>query len=87
MLIQYILMVSQKPETMKQRNDSLQQTFASEDVWTEGYNVGHTVTHYSIHDEILSMLLFCSFVYMFFFLIWGRGKVARANGRYEGMGR
>lgn len=84
-MIQYILMVSQKPETMKQRNDSLQRTFPSEDVWTGGYNVGHTVTHYSIHDEKLSMLLFvCLHV---FFLISGWGKVARANGRYKGMER
>jgi hypothetical protein len=33
------LMVSQKPETSNQTHDSLQRTFASEDVWTEGYNI------------------------------------------------
>jgi hypothetical protein len=53
-----ILMVSQKPEISNQTNDSLQRTFASEDVWTEGYTVGHTMTHYSLQDKIFSMLYF-----------------------------
>jgi hypothetical protein len=40
-----ILMVSQKPETGNQTNESLQCVFASGDVWTEGYTLAHTVTH------------------------------------------
>jgi hypothetical protein len=36
-----ILMVSQKPETLNKTNDSLQWTFASEDVQTKGYTVVH----------------------------------------------
>jgi hypothetical protein len=31
---------------------------SSEDVWTEGNTVGHTVTHYSLHGEMFSMLCF-----------------------------
>jgi hypothetical protein len=31
-------------DTSSKTNDSLQLAFASEDVWTEGYTVGHTVT-------------------------------------------
>jgi hypothetical protein len=40
-----ILMVSQKPEISNTTNDSLQRTFVSEDVWTEGYTYcgGHTL--------------------------------------------
>ena len=34
-------MVWQKPEASDQTNDSLQRTFPSEDVWTEGNTVGH----------------------------------------------
>jgi hypothetical protein len=30
--------------------------FASEDVWTKGYTAGHTVTHYSFHNEMFSIL-------------------------------
>ena len=55
-------MTAQKPEISNQTNDSLQRTFASEDVWTEGYTVGHTVTYYSFHDEMFSMLCFCFFI-------------------------
>jgi hypothetical protein len=36
------LMVSQKPGTSNQANDSLQWTFASEDVWTEWDTLWHT---------------------------------------------
>ena len=50
-------MVSQNPEISNQTNDSLQRTSANIDVWTEGYSVGHIVTHYSSHDEMSSALL------------------------------
>ena len=58
-----ILMVSQKPEISNPTNDSLQWTFASEEVWTREYIVGHTVTHYSFHNKIF-------IVFNFFFLIF-----------------
>jgi hypothetical protein len=54
-----ILMISQKPEISNQTNDALQRTFANEDVWTEGYTVGHTVTQYRDHDEISMLLCVC----------------------------
>lgn len=47
-----ILIVSEKPGTTNQTNGSLQWTFARDNVWTEGYTVRHTVTHYSLHDEM-----------------------------------
>ena len=40
-------------------------------MWTEGYTVGHTVTHYSFHNEINPPPHF------------GR-VVARVEGRYTG---
>ena len=76
--------VSQKPETSNQTNDSLQWTFASEDVWTEGYTVGHTVTYYSFHDEMFSMLGYCWWwwlcvcVHVFYF----GGEVARMKSAF-----
>jgi hypothetical protein len=45
-----ILMVSQKPEITK-TNGSLQGIFENEDVKTEGYTVGHIVTHCSFYNE------------------------------------
>lgn len=54
------LMVSQKPEALKQTNESLHRTFAS-DVWREGYTVGHTVTYYSFSDEMFCCALFFIF--------------------------
>ena len=36
-------------------------TLASGDVWIEGYTVGHTVTHYSFHDEMFSLFCFYFF--------------------------
>ena len=59
----------QKAETPYQTKESLQCTFASKEVWTKGYTVGHTVTHYSFHDEIFFSLL---------------GKVARVNAGMGG---
>jgi hypothetical protein len=55
-----------------QTNNSLQCTFASKLVWTKGCTVGHTVTHYSFHNE--------SF---FFFLFSVVGEVARVDCGYE----
>jgi hypothetical protein len=48
--------------------------FESNDVWAKGCTVGHTVTHRSFHNKI---------VVSYFIL----GEVARAEGRYKGMGR
>jgi hypothetical protein len=76
-----ILMVSQKPEISNPTNDSLQWTFASEDVWTEKYTVGHTVTHCSFRNGVFSMLCFVLFCFY-----WG-GEGCRVNGGYEGRGR
>lgn len=39
-------------------------------MWTKGYIVGHTVTHYSFHRE--------------FFLYWGRFQGWRMGMREEG---
>ena len=66
-------MMSQKPETSNQTNDSSQWAFASEVVWTEGYSVGHTVTHYTFH-EMFSMFVLS--VCVFFICVLG---VARAD--------
>jgi hypothetical protein len=44
-------------------------TLASGDVWIEGYTVGHTVTHYSFHDEMFSLLYFCFCLYACAFLV------------------
>ena len=41
-------------------------------MWTEGYTVGHTVTHYSFHNVCVCMF-------------WE--DVAKEKGRYEGVGR
>ena len=70
-----ILMVSQKLKILNQTNDSLQGTIASEDVQTEGYTVGHTVTYYSFHDEMFSMLCF----WFCLCFIWGGG--CKAEGQ------
>jgi hypothetical protein len=49
---------------------------ASEDVWTEGYTVGHTVTYYSFHDEMFAMVCFVVIVVACLFdslcFIWRR---------------
>ena len=65
---------------MTHRNEPLQ------DVWTKGYAVGHTVTHYSVHDEVSSML-FLFFVCRCAPGGGGGGDVPRAKGGYEGTGR
>jgi hypothetical protein len=59
----------------------MQWTFASADVWTEGHNVGHTVTHYSFHDEVFSMLCF---VVSVCFTLWRRLQGCRADMRELG---
>jgi hypothetical protein len=63
-----ILMVSQKPESSNQTNDSLQGIFAREDVWTEGYTVGHTVTYDSFHKMgfVWLVVFVCLFVLYFY---------------------
>jgi hypothetical protein len=75
---------SQRP----QANDSLQWTFTSKDVWTEGYTVGHNVTLYNFHNEIFSILCFgLSFVWLFFFfnfLLRGQLQGQRASTRVQG---
>ena len=50
---------------------------------TEGYTVGHTVTHYSFHFEKFSIsVLFIFCLYVFY---WG--EVARVEDRCERMGK
>jgi hypothetical protein len=44
------------------------------DVWTKGFTVGHSMTHYSFDNETLV------------FFLW-QGDVTSMKGRYEGMGR
>jgi hypothetical protein len=53
-----VLIEQHKPEATYQINKSLQWTFASKEVWTKGYTVGHTVTHYSFHSETIFLFLF-----------------------------
>ena len=74
-------MVSPEPEISNQTNDSPQWTFAREDVWTEGYTVGHTVTHYSVHNEMIAILCLCLCLFLL------GEKVTSFAGRYEGTGR
>ena len=52
-----MLLMSQKPETSNQTNDSLQSTFAKEDVWPEWYGVGYTTV---IYNEMYSRLALIS---------------------------
>lgn len=60
------------------------QWLINENVWTEGYTVGHTVTYYRFHDEMFSMIcLLLSFVYLFVHFLFLRGFV-RTKDRYEG---
>ena len=47
---------------MNQTNDSLQWTVTSEDVWTEGCIVGHTVTYYPPWWDVFPMLCFVLFI-------------------------
>ena len=79
-------MVSEKLETI----DSLQRTFASEDMWAEGFIVGHNC----FHDEMFSMLfvLFCFGLVLVCVCVcvcvcYLGGEVTRAKGGYEGIGR
>jgi hypothetical protein len=44
--------------------------------------VGHIVTHYSVYNEMFSMLCFLLLLFVFYF----GGEVARVTGRYEGTG-
>lgn len=67
-------MLSQKPEISNQTDDSSQWPFATEDVWTEGCPVGHTVTH---SDGFYALLL------LFVFFILGK-KLQRVDLRGRG---
>jgi hypothetical protein len=62
--------MQQNPEALNQSNDSLQWTFASKDVWTEEYIVGHTVTYYSFHNTIMFCFVFIYFYFYFYFCIF-----------------
>jgi hypothetical protein len=74
-------MVLQNPETLIQTNDLWQWIFASEDVWREGYILGHTVTHVSFHDKMYFMfVLFILFVCFLF----GELQEQRADKRGQG---
>ena len=66
-----VLFVLQKPEASNQTNDSLQRTFASEDVWAKGCTVGHAMTDSRFHHKMVFCLV-CLFVSMFCFLLTGR---------------
>lgn len=68
-------MVQQKPKALNQTNDSLQCTFASKDVWTKGYTVEYTVTHYSYQYKI--------FFYAFVFIGGGRAYKDRKQIRRD----
>jgi len=82
-----MLKVSEKPQMSNQTSDSWQWTFVGEDVWMEGYTLGHTVTQYSFHNVIFSILCFCCYcLFVCICFIGGKG-VARAKGRYESLGR
>ena len=61
-------------DPLNQTNDSLQWTFASEDVWAERYTVVHTVTHNSFPNEMFSMLCFVLFGFFVFHFILGGCK-------------
>jgi hypothetical protein len=71
-----VLMVSQKPETSHQTSDSLQWTFASEDVWTEGSTVGHTTASTVSCFLCFVLFYFCVRGYVSYL---GRGEVAGAG--------
>lgn len=47
---------------------------------------GHTVTHYSFHNEMFSMPSFAVVICLCVFY-FGVGEVARVKGRYEGTWR
>jgi hypothetical protein len=49
--------MQQKSEALNQTNDLLQWTFAGEAVWAKGI-VGHTMTHYTFHREMISFFFF-----------------------------
>jgi hypothetical protein len=49
----------------------------------QGYTVGHTVTYYSFHDEMFSMLCFVYFIYCLFFIIFG-SEVCKRGGQIQG---
>ena len=57
--------------------------YASKDSWTKkGYTVGHTVTHYSFHDEMFWVfVLFCFIVFVF---IYFGGEGCKGRGYIEG---
>ena len=52
-----VLIIQQKLEASYQINESLQRTFASKEVWTKGYTVVYTVTHYSFHNQMFLSVL------------------------------
>ena len=63
-----VLIAQHKSEASNQTNTC---TTISKEVWTKGYAVGHTVTHYSFSDFFFSVV----------------GEVARVEGGYERRGR
>ena len=63
-----------------QIDDSLQWTFASEDVWTEGWTMGHTVRCYSFQVEMMRCFL-CFLLLLFVCLC-----VEERMGRWVGLG-
>ena len=78
-------MMSQNPETSIQNNHSLKSTFASEDVWTEGYTVRHIMMYYSFHDEMFFQALgvcVCVCVCVLF-----GNEVATVKGGYQETGK
>ena len=79
-----VLMVSQKPETSHQTSDSLQWTFASEDVWTEGSTVGHTTASTVSCFLCFVLFYFCVRGYVSYL---GRGEVAGAGEPMGGDGK
>ena len=53
----------------------------------EGYAVGHTVTLYSFHNEMFSMLPSVVVVVIVCVCFYFGGRVARSKGKYGGAGR
>lgn len=51
-----VSMMSQRPGISDETNGSSQSTLTIEDVWTVECTVGHTVTCYSFHNGMFSML-------------------------------